>query len=306
MDLLRRQSATTLLQICAIRWHVRRLPKSVLKSAAMKNDIIDGFDINSVRFVASTVQHLINDADNFDLVAFFSSIFGRARATPVLRHIYSIIISILRETNCWISAINRWRQVSSGVQINFSRQLHLIEIEMFLLKLFALALACSELLHRYGVDGAMDIATFNSSSYQQHQSGGSVREALLNRLSMILCNLDVKSIYVCFDSDKVATNMVNQVIARVAHCSSVAITLLRYSTPAPQTHTHTNWNQFSFFAFDFETVDFMHDARARITLLFSFSFAVIQHWSPTTTTSTSSSAVHSFCTFNHNGRPHRT
>lgn len=108
---------------------------------------------------------------------------------------------------------------------------------MFILKLFALALTCFELLPpHFAIEGSMDIASFNLTSYQRYQSHGSALEALLlNRLGIILCNLDVKSIYVCFDNDKIATNMVNEVIAKVANCSSVAITLLRYTF---QIHIH--------------------------------------------------------------------
>lgn len=133
-----------------------------------------------------------------------------------------------------ISDDGKWIQVfrlAPAAQLG-ARQQHLLNwivFEMFMLKWFALALACPELLQNFAIDGSMDIATFNLSSYQQHQSNGNAREALLNRLSMIMCNLDVKSVYVCFDSDKMATNMVNQVIAKVAHCSSVAVTLIRYT-----------------------------------------------------------------------------
>lgn len=106
---------------------------------------------------------------------------------------------------------------------------------MLILKLFAWALAGSGIFQHFAAADALDNPLY------QLESDGSARETLLiSRLSTILCNLDVKSIYVCFDSDKMATSMVNRVIANVAQCSSVAITLLRYHTLHIQTNTHTH------------------------------------------------------------------
>lgn len=104
---------------------------------------------------------------------------------------------------------------------------------MFILKLFALVLLCAELQQHFSIGSSMVIAHFNNmlSSYRSLRSNECAREALLLiRLSKMLCNLDMKSIYVCFDDDKMATNMVNQVIAKIAHCSSIPVTILRYIT----------------------------------------------------------------------------